>query len=1398
MKKKIFVFLALTSLTLTGCSFSPEGLWNSFLELVGIRKKADDKPAEDEHHEDHEEEHHEEGPKSYSTSSTEHWYIDDDGVEHRATHEFTLVNHSEKTCKDPEKDEYKCSICDYVKIVNGHELKEHKYSSVTVLPTCSANGSVTFTCSECGEEHVTVLPKDGNAHAFAKVSEDAGVTTYKCSLCQETKTVIDYASQTTAQNVSTEALQNVDEIQLENASISFDDSVLENDLGESINITAEAKEPTEVAQEIDLAKEDQEKLAGKPIVDFSVTNSGSDEKISEFSGKVKVTIPYELQPGENADGIAIWYLSQDNEPEAIKAAYSNGNVSFETDHFSYYAVVHLTPEESCAKFGHEMVKGTHADSTCVAHGYDEEICRRCNKIVRETLPLVPHSYECVSKIDATTLTEGNIHYECKVCNETYDVVIPKLVPTDRGFYVNLVYSALTPEWRNFSSETQNGETRTYDSYQGLDYDGKYFSYSSYGSCYYQGYSYNEYNRHEQSPSSSLANTNYKLIRDYIDYIPQIYKDKVEDVCDWLVSKYFVKEEIVEGYKFSVDYSKVVGTYEDFRDKTIQQAIVNTIGQDNFDEIYNFLVAHYEDTVDDLITELNSRGYVVSVLFDAIQQVMLINGQIEKAISFDDVVTAEIRSQRVIDLIEGLISGMGGSGSGESKPQDMDPEHSGEEEVPVKPERSKGMLPETAEDFKEKLDEVLSGNLFDYVEFIAPIEKDVIIEIANGVADELKSGKMSYYIKTTKDGSFISMEAIINNIEIPGLGSSGYTYALMTKDYDKAAVLDEVNKEVAKYNLNKAKFTLNSSNYAWFAQPIEEHYSQTYPGFKLEYKRNYNNEGYDALVSNVNIKTSYEVYDAETGSYVFKYGKLVILIEQPSNYHYEYNESGEWVKVNEEPYYGTVVKNENKLGTLLPEGEVGLKQYFNSYERESYIVSTEGTLTQRYKTDVPSFEYLYKVSDGTMHATKANGTYNYMYEGFYKPTLSSFEEWDAYEADRYPDSDWVPSEHYDGNYLVIKAVDQLDGEVYFKAEQLYEGKNSHVATTYVLDPAMNEEALESIYSFEITYGYKDKKLVGYLDGEYQFNPFNDSSYTEEEVNENYSLTKTYGNVTVSLNAPKGTYPCTRKVTWKIGCGSKTIISGSNNVHMFCYAYENYEYKDIPGADECHYTAYRKELCKLCGKIIYEYSEERENHDWDYENANRTWLVERTYTTSGILKTELECKRCHDHRDEYDWEMPCAHYNGQFDEHNHFSCPDCGYEVDTEDGTLPAIIYEPYPSAKEDYMSFSMWSPRYRTWYLDSYYRFSLCAGYFDDDGVFQTLANVNDSMIFFNWEEFPEEYSHEYDIWGTFAFTLNFSRSSYEELVKQAQESEEAAGKEIIPTIAAADRDSGTVFYYAIY
>ena len=40
MKKKIFVFLALTSLTLTGCSFSPAGLWNSFLELVGIRKKA--------------------------------------------------------------------------------------------------------------------------------------------------------------------------------------------------------------------------------------------------------------------------------------------------------------------------------------------------------------------------------------------------------------------------------------------------------------------------------------------------------------------------------------------------------------------------------------------------------------------------------------------------------------------------------------------------------------------------------------------------------------------------------------------------------------------------------------------------------------------------------------------------------------------------------------------------------------------------------------------------------------------------------------------------------------------------------------------------------------------------------------------------------------------------------------------------------------------------------------------------------------------------------------------------------------------------------------------------------------------------------------------------------------
>ena len=76
--------------------------------------------------------------------------------------------------------------------------------------------------------------------------------------------------------------------------------------------------------------------------------------------------------------------------------------------------------------------------------------------------------------------------------------------------------------------------------------------------------------------------------------------------------------------------------------------------------------------------------------------------------------------------------------------------------------------------------------------------------------------------------------------------------------------------------------------------------------------------------------------------------------------------------------------------------------------------------------------------------------------------------------------------------------------------------------------------------------------------------------------------------------------------------------------------------------------------------------------------------------------------------------------------------------------------------------------------------------------FVALANGNESALHWRWLESEVDGSY-YEI----ARVLEFSKSAYESLVSEAREVAPAE-VEIVPTLAAADRDSGTVFYYAIY
>ena len=120
-------------------------------------------------------------------------------------------------------------------------------------------------------------------------------------------------------------------------SVHFDhkalDVITSADQGGSVQVTATVVDPKV------LAPEDQKKVEGRPVFDFTVTNG--DTRVSDFkNGHATVTIPYTLEPGENPSSIIVYYLADDGKLEVVRGHYDkNSNaLIFKTKHFSNFLI----------------------------------------------------------------------------------------------------------------------------------------------------------------------------------------------------------------------------------------------------------------------------------------------------------------------------------------------------------------------------------------------------------------------------------------------------------------------------------------------------------------------------------------------------------------------------------------------------------------------------------------------------------------------------------------------------------------------------------------------------------------------------------------------------------------------------------------------------------------------------------------------------------------------------------------------------------------------------------------------------------------------------------------------------------------------------------------------------
>ena len=398
---------------------------------------------------------------------------------------------TEATCTEAQKDVYTCDACgdSYDEIVGaplGHSLvgdawdvrysgddtallctyTEYKYcqtceedivtktftshdswtAAIDTYATCTAPGRKTLTCPTCGTTEEEEIPVDLElGHAWDDGVTADGITTYTCTHDEtHTKTVKTVTAEDT---LTKDDLSN--ELQTDNGSFNLGGA--SEAIGDKeVNLSSGQVNK----DELNLTPEQKEQIGGEFVYEFVITDKESGDTISQFgeNNYVTVTLPYpEFNPDEDdADAIAIWFINDAGELEAIMATYNDGYVTFKTNHFSKYTVTRLKPAERCALYGHSSTFKIHLGS-CLEDAYVLEFCVRCgykNQITVWSPDDYEHAYDDGVTEPATCTTAGQTVYTC-TCTE-----IPATIVIDEGV------TAITEENVHVTETKVCGHTKT--------------------------------------------------------------------------------------------------------------------------------------------------------------------------------------------------------------------------------------------------------------------------------------------------------------------------------------------------------------------------------------------------------------------------------------------------------------------------------------------------------------------------------------------------------------------------------------------------------------------------------------------------------------------------------------------------------------------------------------------------------------------------------------------------------------------------------------------------------------------------------------------------------------------------------------------------------------------------
>lgn len=301
---------------------------------------------------------------------------------------------------------------------------KHDYSIVDIVEaTCVKEGTKTYKCA-CGavNENVETISVNEN--------HDWG-TDGKCrnAGCSAAKVVA------TDNKVTANALTADTSLELKDKSgnavaLTMDEAALNTVAGGEnanrelkISIDQVAVEDLQLDESVQ-GKEDQ--IRGT-VYDFTMVYADNElDKVSNFGGKVTVSVPYTLANDESADDIDVWYIDDNGMLQSVEGTYCNGYVTFSVEHFSYYTVTKLTPAERCQRYGHMSVR-TQKAATCTEDGYDMTACQRCGQVTeKQIIQAEGHTFGEAQIKAATCTANGTKTVACQKsgCGHTVITVIP--------------------------------------------------------------------------------------------------------------------------------------------------------------------------------------------------------------------------------------------------------------------------------------------------------------------------------------------------------------------------------------------------------------------------------------------------------------------------------------------------------------------------------------------------------------------------------------------------------------------------------------------------------------------------------------------------------------------------------------------------------------------------------------------------------------------------------------------------------------------------------------------------------------------------------------------------------------------------------------------------------------